>query len=220
MKVAIWGTVALGKRQPHHGRPSQIMKSEAADTGTGAGLGPRGPKAIRRPGAAIGVGQDQRAPALRGIQRALSAASRLASSCACLSWTVGNRRWLASYADHGSRSRSPWRCPVHRASTNASLISADATASSAGYLLLPPKLVCPVGHIKTTTLLARVGCDHPSILGERHDAGQHRPGEVGLPRRRGKPIPPGLELAAHASIGERCQRQIAELVLNQRDVGE
>jgi hypothetical protein len=53
----------LSERQTDDCRPPKIMKRQAADTGACASLGPRGAKAVRGPGAAVGVGQDQRAAA-------------------------------------------------------------------------------------------------------------------------------------------------------------
>jgi len=41
-----------------------------------------------------------------------------------------------------------------------------------------------------------------------------RPREVGLPRRRGKTIPPSLEFAPHTTVGEGSQRQVAEGVFD------
>ena len=113
----------------------------------------------------------------------------------------------ASAADHlgVARSKVPdlrqldlWRC----------------NREQGGYFLLAPELVSAVSHIEAPTSFAGVGNDRASVLGKGHDAGEYRPREVGLPRRRGKTIPPSLESAPHTTVGEGSQRQVAEGVFD------
>src|SRR5260370_41926281 len=59
----------LGERQTYDSRSSQIVKRQAIDAGAGAGLGPGGSKAVRRPGTAIGIRQDQGAATFGAVEK-------------------------------------------------------------------------------------------------------------------------------------------------------
>lgn len=75
-----------------------------------------------------------------------------------------------------------------------------------GQCLVRSDLVSPVCDVEPTTALARIAGNNASILCERQNARQHRPGEISFAWRVGVFVAPAFEVVALQAqfIGQRA----------------
>ena len=211
------GTSGDGK--PGDRRAAQIVEGEAGDASAPAGAQPRRLEAVRRPRLPHVVCQDQRRALRGGVERGLQRRAHR-NDDASAGFALPQPDVLAVVSRPGQAQEIALPLSGSQRQQQRQVQMRCGVLEQGGLVVGGPDIVAAGGAVQPTTTGAGIGQHQPTVEAPRQDAGEYHPRIVSQPRSAagGHAVAPRHEDAARAPVGQRGEREVAELLLDALDV--